>query len=84
LRLLFASVLGSFGVIENYISVSFACSHRASLRRLLDVSHFDALGTSISSCALRHIASSTMEFAKRDEASRVVFLDDDDAFYLWE
>jgi hypothetical protein len=71
LRLLFDSVLGIFGVIENYISAWLACSHRASLRRSLDGGHFDAFGTSISSCALRHRASGTMEFAKlSDEASR--------------
>ena len=71
LRLLFDSVLGIFGVIENYISAGLACSHRASLRRSLDGGHFDAFGTSISSCALRHRASGTIEFAKlSDEASR--------------
>ena len=71
LRLLFDSVLGIFGVIENYINAWFACSHRASLRRSLDCGHFDSLGTSISSCTLRHIASGTMEFAKlSDEAFR--------------
>ena len=70
-RLLFASVFGVFGVIENYISAWFACPHCASLCRSLDGGHFDALGTSISSCALRHRAGSTMEFAKlSDEASR--------------
>ncbi len=71
LRLLFDSVLGIFGVIENYISAGLACSHRASLRRSLDGGHFDAFGTSISSCARLHPASGTNKFSKlSDEASR--------------
>jgi hypothetical protein len=46
LGLLFASVLGIFGVIENYINAWFARSHRVSLRRSLGGGHFDAFGTS--------------------------------------
>jgi len=44
----------------------FACAfaQRASLRRSLGGGHFDALGTAIATCALRHRASGTMKFAK--------------------
>ena len=71
LRLLFARVLCFFSFIEIFIRAWFACSQRASLRRSLGGGHFDALGTSIASCALRHRASGTMKFAKlSNEASR--------------
>ena len=71
LRLLFASVLCIFGVIENYISAWFACSQHASLRRSLCGGHFNAFGTAIASCALPHPAGGTMKFAKlSNEASR--------------
>jgi hypothetical protein len=71
LRLLLARVLCIFGVIENYISARCACSQRASLRRSLCGGHFDAFGTAIASCALRHRAGGSMKFAKlSNEASR--------------
>jgi hypothetical protein len=71
LRLLFARVICIFGTIEIFIRAWFACSQRASLRRSLGGGHFDALGTSIVSCALRHRASGTMKFAKlSNETSR--------------
>jgi hypothetical protein len=71
LRLLFARVICIFGTIEIFIRAWFACSQRASLRRSLGGGHFDALGTSIVSCALRHRASGTIKFAKlSNETSR--------------
>ncbi len=50
---------------------AYAFAQRASLRRSLGGGHFEALGTAIATCAVRHSASGTMKFAKLSiEASR--------------